>query len=301
VELDDELAPAVGLDLEVERSRWEPVPPPARKPALRCAFVDGVRRVEVRLFAEEGAVQAPALAGSWAVGCAWAGQKPQITEVRVGRELVVGGGLTANPLHAMIGTMPVRFRPSAVAGSAPLDPLRGLQNAMREGEAELARGLLADGEAELVVADGPLAYVYEGPLLGMVKRQTRSYLDGERARLLARLKIGERTPIFKLGEQRLERYSWYLRLSDGRAIDGTMTGLVRLEVAAAGGLTSAQSLAELAAAALPRLASEPGRDARAPQNLYPIAALEGLLRHRLGDSHLIRRAIEARLWEEGDG
>src|ERR1035437_7518588 len=69
----------------------------------------------------------------------------------------------------------------------------------------------------------------------MVKRQSRSYLDAARAEVLAQLQPGERTPIFKLGEQRLERYSWYLRLSQPRRIDGSMAG-IRLEVAASGGL-----------------------------------------------------------------
>jgi hypothetical protein len=299
IELDDELAPAVGLDLTVEQAGpWQPLPAPSRGRAARCAFVDGVRRIDARLFAEHDDLQAPALAGSWAVGCAWAGERPRITEIRVGRELVVGGGLSPSALCVPLGSTELRFHPSAVAGTAPLDPLRGLQNAMREAEAELARWLLSHGEAELVVADGPLAYVHEGPLLGMAKRQTRAYLDGERARVLAQLKIGERTPIFKLGEQRLERYSWYLRLAEGRPIDGTATGLVRLEVAASGGLENAQALAALASVVLPRFATVFGRDPRAPQNLYPVAALELWLRHRLGDANLIRRAIEARLDEE---
>ena len=38
-------------------------------------------------------------------------------------------------------------------------------------------------------------------------------------------------------------------------------------------------------------ASEPHKDARAPQNLYPIAGLERELRHRLGDQAVIYRAL----------
>jgi hypothetical protein len=49
---------------------------------------------------------------------------------------------------------------------------------------------------------------------------------------------------------------------------------------------------------LPVFASQPGRDPRAPQNLYPVGALETQLRHRLGDAQLVRRAIEAHLLEE---
>ena len=42
---------------------------------------------------------------------------------------------------------------------------------------------------------------------------------------------------------------------------------------------------------LPRFASEPHKEPRAPQNLYPIAGLEHHLRHRLGDPHLLERAL----------
>lgn len=299
VELDDELVPAAGLDLTVEQpGAWEPLDAPARDRPSGCAFVDGVRRIEERLFAEEGDLTAAALAGSWAVGCAWSTRPPRVGDVQIDRELVVGGGLRAPALTAAIGRHELVFRPRSVAGSASVDPLRGLQNAMREAEAALARRVLDSGDADLVVADGPLGYVHDGPLVGMVKRQSRSYLDVTRSLILGRLAPGERTPMFKLGEQRLERYSWYLRLAAGRPIDGAMAGLVRLEVAAASGLAAARELAALASGILPLFASQPGHDARAPQNLYPVGALEAHLRHRLGDAALIRRALEARLYEE---
>ena len=63
-----------------------------------------------------------------------------------------------------------------------------------------------------------------------------------------------------------------------------MAGIVRLEVAAHDGLEAALRLADLTSAALPRFAPRPGRDPRAPQNLFPISALENMLRHRLGDA-----------------
>jgi hypothetical protein len=132
----------------------------------------------------------------------------------------------------------------------------------------------------------------------MIKRQSRSYLDPPRAKVLGQLAAGERSPIFKLGEQRLERYSWYLRLAEQRVIDGTMAGIVRLEVAARDGLDAALHLAELTSAALPRFAPRPGRDPRAPQNLFPISALESVLRHRLGDAALVRRALEVQIYQE---
>jgi hypothetical protein len=51
------------------------------------------------------------------------------------------------------------------------------------------------------------------------------------------------------------------------------------------------ALADRIALTLPRFASEAHKDARAPQNLYPIAGLERELRHRLGDSGVLYRAL----------
>jgi len=56
-------------------------------------------------------------------------------------------------------------------------------------------------------------------------------------------------------------------------------------------------LANLSASCIPAFAGDSTRDPRAPQNLLPIGALEQELRHRLGDSIAIRRAIERVLFE----
>lgn len=299
IEFEPDLGPPTGLELGVEvDGAWNPVPPPAARSNVCCAFIDGVRRIDVRLFAEEGAAAAPALAGSWAVGVAWSSLPPQIADVRLGRELVVGGGLSADPLDIEIGQRRIRFQPRAVTRVTPLEPIQGLQNGMREAEAALAQDVLSSGGAELVVSDGPLTYFASGPAIGLVKRQSRAYLDGEHAKVFGRLQAGERTPIFKFGEQRLERYSWYLCLAPRRPIDGAMAGLVRLEVLTSGGVDHAHELAELTSAVLPRFAPTPGSDPRAPQNLYPVSALEARLRHRLGDPALIRRALETAIHAE---
>lgn len=298
-ELDPDLEEPVGLELDVEvEGPWQPIGAPPCEELPTCAFVDGVRRIDARLFAEDGDAQAPGLVGSWAVGAAWSMRPPTIDGITVGRELVLGGGLAHPPLAITVGGRELLYTSSAVPGLAPLDPLRGLQNAMREAEATLAKDILSNGGAELVISDGPLNYFLKGPAVGMIKRQSRSYLDSARGAVIAQLAPGERTPIFKLGEQRLERYSWYLRLAGQRPIDGTMSGVVRLEVAAHGGVEGVQQLADLTGAVLPRFASQPGRDPRAPQNLYPVGALETLLRHRLGDALLIRRALESHLYAE---
>lgn len=302
IELEPEAGEPAGLDFTAEvAGEWAPIDCGARTTLPCCAFIDGVRRIEARLFAQEGEVTAAALAGSWAVGCAWSTRPPQISDVRVGRELVVGSHLSPDPLAVPVGAGTLHFAPRSEPGATPMDPLQGLQNAMRAAEAQLASDTLARGRADLVVCDGPLTYFSAGPAVGMIKRQARSYLDAPRTRVLSLLAVGERTPIFTLGEQRLERYAWYLRLAARRPIDGEMASIVRLEVATEGGLRAARDLAQLTGAILPRFAPRPGQDPRAPQNLHPISALEGVLRHRLGDGALVRRALEARIYEEVRG
>jgi hypothetical protein len=285
------------IEFAIEDRPWEPV---ATQPLDRlpcCAFVDGVRRIDVRLFAEDDNAVAPALAGSWAVGSAWSTQPPTIDAVEIGRTLVVGGGLSHRDLRVQVGEDEVIYKFVGVSGSDPLDPIVGLQNAMRAAEAKLAVEVFELARADLVVQDGPLTYFVNGPIIGLIKRQSRAYLPPERHPILAALASGERTPLFRLGEQRLERYTWYARIAQGRRIDGTMTGIVRLEVPAEVGVAHACELADLATAVMPHFASTIGRDARAPQNLYPVGQLERVLRHRLGDAELLRRAFEVSLWE----
>jgi len=296
-----ELAPTEELpqavELDIEPVKWVPVSPPSIEALPCCAFLDGVRRIDVRLFAQESVAMAPALGGSWAVGVAWSTRPPSVGEIVVGRTLVVGGGITHDDLMPRVGADELRYVFIGVPGTTPLDPIIGLQNVMREAEAALARRVFLSGDGDLLILDGPLTYFGDGPIVGMIKRQWRSYLPDDRSTILSALSAGERTPLFQLGEQRLERYSWYTRLASIRPIDGAMTGIVRLEVPKEIGVDKARALADLTTAVLPRFSSVVGRDPRAPQNLYPVGQLEQVLRHRLGDAALVRRALEATLWE----
>jgi hypothetical protein len=286
---------------QVEGDTWVPIVPAAPPARFRIGFIDGVRRIDGRLFAENEDSLAPALAGSWAVGIAWADRPPTIGPVRIGRELIVGGGLSHEGLRVKIGAVDLDYRASSVPGNTPIDPIQGLQNAMRSAESSLAGDLFPKVGVDLFVLDGPLTYFgLVGPVVGMVKRQNRPYLNPEQMPIFAGLRLGERTPVFCIGEQGLERFSWYARIGIRRPINGTMTGIVRLETSAAAGLDSARQLADLSSALLPMFATEWGRDPRAPQNLYPVAQLERELHHRLGDRLLIKRAIESALWSDGE-
>ncbi len=140
----------------------------------------------------------------------------------------------------------------------------------------------------LVVLDGRLSFVRDvgGPVVGAIKSHHRMYLPPDEARTVVALRVGERTPLFAIGEDRL---SWYQRLP-GVGGEG-WAGILRGEAPRSLGTVEAARLADRAAAELPRFAGRPHRDPRAPQNLSPIAGLEWRLRHRMGDRRLALRAV----------
>jgi hypothetical protein len=296
--VEDEAA-AARVELDVEPTAWGTLAPRIPPPA-QILFVDGVRRIEHRLHVEHDGRVLHGLLGSYGVGAVAAAGRASLAHVETRRIACVGGGLGIEAVELGIGGVALRFEPEAVAENTPVAALQGLQAAMRRAEAALGEALGPD--AGLVVLDGPLSYVERvaGPVLGLVKRLLQRYLPAEREALLPSLQPGERTPLFLIQDPaaRRPRYSCYLRLAYGRAIESPLAGLVRLEIPGAMGLARAREVADLGAVALPRFASDPVRDPRAPQNLYPVGGLEAELRRRLGDPLVIRRAIEAMLSEE---
>jgi hypothetical protein len=101
---------------------------------------------------------------------------------------------------------------------------------------------------------------------------------------------GQRTPAFTMGTS-WRRASWYLQLP--RTSGVPWSGVVRLECSADLPLAEVTRLGDLTARLLPPLASAPHKDPRAPQNLVPIGGLERQLQHRLGDQHVLYRALRA--------
>jgi len=296
----DEADPAA-VDIRVETPVWAAVRPTTSPAPRRIAFVDGVRRIEHRLLVEAGSGTVFGLLGSYGVGAALVAGEARVAHESVVRVAVTGNGLLLRPFPAPIGDgrAGVVFEPLAEPENTPAAPVEGLQKAMRAGEASLAEQVGA--EVDVVFLDGPLTYVTaaaQGPVVGFVKKLLRTYLDPAASALLPGLAVGERTPLFLVEAARGPRYSWYLRIGLGRAIQSPLTGIVRLEASSAGGLDAARDLADLSARELPRFASEAARDPRAPQNLLPIGALEARLKHLLGDHAVIRRAIETQLQNE---
>ena len=160
----------------------------------------------------------------------------------------------------------------------------------RMGTAERAAAeRAAGGDAALIVVDGPLRGRQHLPgVVGMIKTHHVAYLAGDAMAVLAALAPGERTPAFTVGTS-WTRHSWYVRLPGPPG--APLAGVVRCEAPADLAPAAVTALADRTAVVLPRYASEAHKDARAPQNLYPIAGLERELRRRLGDPALLHRAL----------
>lgn len=286
------------VDPTVETADWKPVFPGEGTDYEELCFVDGVRRVEARLLADSGGKIVHGLLGSIAVGAVRVtGSKASFTGTSVSRFLILGEGVFKN-IEVTVGAHKIAFEGLSSTKNSPLDLLGELQNVMRTQEADLGERLSSPGIC--VFADGPLTYFARSrdEVVGIIKTIHLPYLASSYFSTVGQLQTGCRTPLFAIKDGKYDRYSWFLRIAQGRKVDHALAGIIRLEVRAAVGLQSAKKMADFSAISLPRFASSTARDPRAPQNLAPVGTLETELRHRFGDALLLRRAIEKKLLEE---
>lgn len=292
----EELAESVAqLDasVEVAPERWAAVPAQPVAVPETILFVDGVRRVEARLWiSEDDGDAAPGLCASYAAGVVRSTRNAAAVEVAEVRRALLSTSEDAADIVTRLGTW--------TAVHAKPDPSKQvfdvLSLALQQKLAELeiicaanARAATGAGDDDLLVIDGPLHGRTKVPrAIGAIKSHQSAYLPADLNRVVGTLEAGERTPIFLLGTT-WERYSWYLRLPGGGG--SPWAGIVRVECSPDLSVEDAVALASLSQAVLPRYASEAFKDPRAPQNLYPISGLEKTLRHRLGDPALLRRAL----------
>jgi uncharacterized protein len=286
----------------VETQDWSQPIAPASSAAEGgpVVFIDGVRRIEARLIATDGDARAPGLLGAYGVGAVQVNGRATFGAHRIERVVVVGGGMRSDAMSINVGGTPISFRSVSEAGTEPDAPLVRLQQLLRQAEGALARELACEDGA-LVLADGPLTFSdpTTAPVVGIVKRFHQHYLSPSEAGLVPMLGAGQRTPLFTVGQEGsgVQRYAWYVRLVPMRAPWHDHAGVMRCEVSTSIGLDCARELADRVTVLLPRFAGR-ASDPRAPQNLAPVGGLETRLRHRLGDSRLIRRAITTHLMQE---
>jgi hypothetical protein len=274
-------APASDVNVEVDASRWAPIPV-RTEPAPEVLFVDGVRRVDANLWIEEeDGTPMLALAASYAAGAVLCNRSARIVGAEVRR-----GIFTAAASALPVVTRHARYEVHPTTGVAPEELWLGLQQRMGELEGAVAA---VHADAPLVVVDGPLSHRRHVPgAVGYVKTQHVQYLPPTLRPILSQLAPGDRTPLF-LTTTSWSRFSWYQKLP--LANGGPMDGIVRSEVTADHDVSVARLTADLTAATLCRYASASHKEPRAPQNLYPIGGLERRLHHLLGDRDLMYRSL----------
>lgn len=280
----DPTSAEVNATVEVSADHWAAIDPTdaIAEPVL---FVDGVRRIEARVWLDDGAgVAHPGICASYAAGAVRCDGAAAIGPVVVERGLFTALG-RAETVETGAGEFPVRL--AAAAGVEALS--LALQERMGLAEVMAAEEACAQGLADLLVIDGPLrGRQHLSDAVGYVKTHHVAYLPPELHAVVGTLTPGQRTPLFVLGTS-WSRLAWYFRLPGN--FDIPWSGVVRGECSPDLSVPQAAALADKATWTLQRFASEPHKEPRAPQNLYPIAGLERELRRRLGDQQVMYRAL----------
>lgn len=275
-------AETVDATVEVAAADWKPV---AGGPSVAVPdtvmFVDGVRRIDARVWISDEGSAHPGVCATVAAGLVRTSAGfAELIEARVMRGLYATAGGSES-----IVTRHGTYEFVACTEDTPEATYLAIHGQMTELERQVSA---AAGPTDLLVVDGPLRGRNSPNAVGYVKSQHVQYLDADQQRVLGTLAPGERTPLFLIGG-RQSRYSWYARLPGERV--HPLSGVVRCEVPALEPVLTVADRAMAVTVALQRFASQPHKDTRSPQNLYPIAGLETALRRRLGDPLLMERAL----------
>ncbi|MCE5292741.1 MAG: hypothetical protein LLG14_26395 [Nocardiaceae bacterium] len=275
------------VDAGVETDKWAPIPSQKLPDPSAVLFVDGVRRIDARVWIEDGNGNATqGICASYAAGVVVCRSgKSEMTTAEVRRSLI---SITDAPdIQTSFGT----YRAArTVAGDSGIGPALSNMVQRKLFDTEVTVAVNArDGSEDLLVVDGPLRNRSNlARTLGYIKTHHAEYLPTELNTVVSALQAGERSPVFLL-ETNWGRYAWYLRLPCPPS--APWAGVVRIEASSELRLADVISLANLSQSVLPRYASLEYKDSRAPQNLFPIAGLEKALKHRLGDAALAYRSL----------
>lgn len=250
------------------------------------AFVDGVRRAEMRLWAEDGrGARIPGVAGAYAVGAVTVrpGMGADFSGDRVGRLAVWGHGHCGD----LVGSHGFRWASESTTAEDPDELLLHLHERMRRAEGTLA--LAAADAGWHTVLDGPLNRIpgVHGLVTGYVKTHRRQLLPDDEHALVPALAVGERTRLYTNGAT---HYTCYVRVGSPGPAAWPWSGVARLHFPAVAGFDAVLAEADVLAGTLPAFAGVAHRDPRAPVNLTPVRNLERHLTHALGNAKLARRA-----------
>ncbi|MPZ50116.1 MAG: hypothetical protein GEU75_12610 [Dehalococcoidia bacterium] len=270
------------VSVEVAAANWQPIRPEAT-PARTVVFVDGVQQMDARLWMNDD--EGPSRMGvcvSLAAGTVLCNTSATVELVKVRRVAI--GPATLGEIDCGNGVIYYGV-PAVDTSPAALDTI--VRRQREDLEVAVAHNATA---ADLLVVDGHVRQRETiAGAVGYLKTHQAQYLEPEQAAIVGRLKPGERTPVFLL-ETPWSRYSWYLKLPGGEG--HPWAGVIRCEASTSLKPAEVSQFADFVAATLPRFASEPHKEPRAPQNLYPIGGLERDMRRRLGDQGLLLRNLQ---------
>jgi hypothetical protein len=280
---------------DVESMTWEALAP-AGVDDGPIAFVDGVQNLEIGVVEDEpGQAPVGGIMASYAAGAMCIGADPPLQHVLVERALIMGNGHEDKGRTIRIGTHELTYRPVACSGNDANAFMQRLGDLRARLEMSVLERL--NGSGCTMIIDGRLPPIGPSSVIGLIK--TPHILPfanyEEQFRLLPTLRTGERTPILRRRRSAREFYSWFVCLRAPRPHEFSLSGVVMLEMDTSNAIPAVQRAADFTACALPRFASDPMRDPRAPQNLLPVGELERQLRRRLGDPALIQRVIRREL------
>ena len=299
-------------DVELGNGEWQPIRA-AIAPTLpdQILFVDGRLRLDARFLGrndhDDIVYGAFATIGVGAVLVNRVISRAKCISPEVKRIIAVGDNLAA-PVTVVpcpvSGRGDLQYSPcQPYAQNEPDTPSQIVQRTMLDEEVRLTNRLSANPnvvpENTLIVRDGPLLYqVYETPYdtIGYVKTMGKAYLKGDHARVLRSLKVGERTPIFRISHSQGSNMSWYLRsgsqdLNYKQLGYHDLHGIIRIDLDGSVPLDRAKAIADQTTYLIPQYASHPTRDPRAPQNLTPVGALEKEIGRRMGSREIISRRL----------
>lgn len=273
----------VNAGAEVAVESWQPITPAVTSTPGTIWFVDGVRRIDARIWVSHDGLVLPGSCATVAAGAvACSGSHAEIIGARVQRGVFTPPADSVGPIVTDHGT----YEHFPVPTGSPEDLYLGIHALMTDLETEIVPDA---GPDDLIVFDGPLRGRRTPQAVGLIKTQHVQYLEDDLQRVVGSLGAGQRTPLFSIGTSGFARWSWYLRLPGPRTHG--WAGIVRVESGGDIDVDEARLLADTVTGALPRFASEPHKESRAPQNLYPIKGLEDALRRRLGDQRLLQRSL----------
>jgi len=300
LKLDDDRVTTRPVNPFAETEDWRPIEPEPMPRPETIVFVDGVQRVETRVIGDEDGRLVYGAFVSVGVGAAIVRDGGSHLEPQSARRIIaLGAGESIEPFKVDCGSGTLLFQPESEPETHPDAWHKAVDRIRRDGETRLGQQMMEKGHP-LVIADGRLTFqpTRKSHAVGVAKSIRTVYIERPRSAILADLHPRTRTPVFEISYNN-PVYSWYVRLSTPRIIDHPLAGIVQVETMAGIGIAEAVRLADLTAQHLPSFASDSMWDARAPQNLFPVGALESLLRHELGDHEWIRRHIEVHFHRQG--